>query len=234
MANNVAATAGVGTTFKTTDTAGVHTGHVNVDNIAAGANVIGKVGIDQTTPGTTNAVVIVDSSGTEVGAISAIADDAAFTAGSELLPVGFVCDSTSTDVVDEGDIGAARITTDRKLIVQPYGDPANAVSGKTAQMTGTTSTAVTGVGAAGNGLYNYITAVVISNAHATVGTEVNLQDGNGGTAFGPTFPAAPAYGGAILALSTPLKQPTANTALYAVNLTTGSAVTVSIVGYKGP
>ena len=34
MANNVAATAGTGTTFKTTDTAGVHTGHVNVDACA--------------------------------------------------------------------------------------------------------------------------------------------------------------------------------------------------------
>jgi hypothetical protein len=31
MANNVAVTAGSGTTFKTTDNAGVHTGHVNVD-----------------------------------------------------------------------------------------------------------------------------------------------------------------------------------------------------------
>ena len=34
MANNVEATAGSGTTFKTTDNAGVHTGHVNVDNLA--------------------------------------------------------------------------------------------------------------------------------------------------------------------------------------------------------
>jgi len=34
--------------------------------IAAGSNVIGKVGIDQTTPGTTNAVTPVNSSGTEI------------------------------------------------------------------------------------------------------------------------------------------------------------------------
>lgn len=34
--------------------------------IAAGANVIGKVGIDQTTPGTTNAITPVNSSGTEI------------------------------------------------------------------------------------------------------------------------------------------------------------------------
>lgn len=33
MANNVAATPGTGATFKTTDTGGVHTGHVNVDSL---------------------------------------------------------------------------------------------------------------------------------------------------------------------------------------------------------
>jgi hypothetical protein len=31
MANNVEVTQGTGTTFKTTDNAGVHTGHINVD-----------------------------------------------------------------------------------------------------------------------------------------------------------------------------------------------------------
>lgn len=34
MANNIEVTQGSGTTFKTTDTAGVHTGHVNVDSSA--------------------------------------------------------------------------------------------------------------------------------------------------------------------------------------------------------
>ncbi len=48
MANNVAATAGTGTTFKTTDNAGVHTGHVNVDTLpalAAGTANIGDVDV---------------------------------------------------------------------------------------------------------------------------------------------------------------------------------------------
>ena len=46
MANNVEATAGTGTTFKTTDNAGVHTGHVNVDTLpalVAGTAAIGKL-----------------------------------------------------------------------------------------------------------------------------------------------------------------------------------------------
>lgn len=112
--------------------------------------------------------------------------------------------------------------------VNTYPYPATPVSGVTAAMTGTTSTLV--LAAPGASLRNYVTAVVISNTHATVDTEVSLQDGSGGTTL-MTFPAAADYGGCALALPTPLKQPTANTALYCVNLTTGASVKVSVVGY---
>lgn len=50
-------------------------------------------------------------------------DDAAFTPGtSKVLGVGLQADETSTDSVDEGDIGAPRMTLDRKQIVtnQPH------------------------------------------------------------------------------------------------------------------
>ena len=52
-----------------------------------------------------------------------LADDAAFTPGtSRVLPVGFTADESATDSVDEGDIGAGRMTLDRKQIVtlQPH------------------------------------------------------------------------------------------------------------------
>jgi hypothetical protein len=67
----------------------------------------------------------VDSTGAlhvrvSAGGISGIADDAAFTVGtSETVPVGFLADETSPDSVDEGDMGAARMTLDRKQIVTP-------------------------------------------------------------------------------------------------------------------
>lgn len=49
-----------------------------------------------------------------------IADDAAFTVGtSRVLPVGFFADETATDSVNEGDIGAPRMTLDRKVVVTP-------------------------------------------------------------------------------------------------------------------
>lgn len=42
-------------------------------------------------------------------------DDAAFTVGtSKINAVGFIADETATDSVDEGDVGAARMTLDRK------------------------------------------------------------------------------------------------------------------------
>lgn len=119
-----------------------------------------------------------------------------------------------------------------KQIVLPYANPENQLNGLiTTAMTGTTSTAVTGMGAQGAGIRNYITTLVISNSHATVGTDVILQDGNGGTTLG-TFPAAALYGGVALNLPVPIKT-SANTALYAANVTTGASTKVTCYGYKG-
>lgn len=48
-------------------------------------------------------------------------DDAAFTPGtSRVQAVGYTADETATDSVDEGDLGAARMTLDRKQIFTPY------------------------------------------------------------------------------------------------------------------
>lgn len=52
------------------------------------------------------------------GGIAGIVDDAAFTpATSEVLPIGFTFDNTATDSVDEGDIGAARMSANRNIYV---------------------------------------------------------------------------------------------------------------------
>lgn len=112
--------------------------------IPAGSAVIGKVGIDQTTPGTTNLVALsaettkvigtvrVASGGIASGAIAsgaiatgaivdARADDSAFTvATSRVFPNGLMADETATDSVDEGDVGVPRMTLDRKTIVTTY------------------------------------------------------------------------------------------------------------------
>jgi hypothetical protein len=118
-----------------------------------------------------------------------------------------------------------------KLIVLPYANPENFVSGAiTSAMTGTTSTSLIAAPAAG--LRNYITQVTVSNAHATVGTDIILQDGSGGTTL-YTIPAAAVYGGAVITFPTPLRQPTTATALFCANVTTGASTKVSASGYKG-
>lgn len=118
-----------------------------------------------------------------------------------------------------------------KLIVLPYANPENFVSGAiTSAMTGTTSTSL--IAAPASGLRNYITTIIVSNAHATVGTDVIIQDGSGGTTL-LSIPAAAVYGGAVITLPTPLRQPTTATAIYCANVTTGASTKVSAVGYKG-
>lgn len=118
-----------------------------------------------------------------------------------------------------------------KLIVLPYANPENFVSGAiTSAMTGTTSTSLMAAPAAG--LRNYITQITVSNAHATVGTDIIIQDGSGGTTL-YTIPAAAVYGGAVLTFPTPLRQPTTATAIYCANVTTGASTKASASGYKG-
>lgn len=117
-----------------------------------------------------------------------------------------------------------------RQIMLPYANLEYQVQGTiTSAMTGTTSTSL--VAAPGAGLRNYITTIICSNAHATVGTDIILQDGSGGTTFG-LVPAAATYGGAVVSLPMPLRQPTANTALFVANVTTGASTKCTAVGFK--
>lgn len=60
---------------------------------------------------------------------TALVDDAAFTPGtSNVNVIGFQADEASTDSVDEGDAGAARMTLDRKQIVTPQPHTAGGLS----------------------------------------------------------------------------------------------------------
>ncbi len=118
-----------------------------------------------------------------------------------------------------------------KQIVLLYANPENFVSGAiTSAMTGTTSTSL--IAAPASGLRNYITQITVSNSHATIGTDIVIQDGSGGTTL-YTIPAAALYGGAAITFPTPLRQPTTATAIYCANVTTGSSTKVSASGYKG-
>jgi len=95
-------------------------------------------------------------------------------------------------------LGGAVTVTGGALSVTTAGgiSSANYVSGTiTTAMTGTTSTLLIAAPAAG--LRNYITQITVSNAHATVGTDIVIQDGSGGTTL-YVIPAVAADGGAAI------------------------------------
>lgn len=226
-------------------TVGVNTLRVTVASdstgqiaLAAGAALVGKVGLDQTTPGTTNAVSLAQIGGTTIvnGGVAGsqsvggtVATNVAITAN----PLNLGAQAVSSENTAVTTARQVQLVADLvgKLIVLPYANPENFVSGAiTSAMTGTTSTSLIVAPAAG--LRNYITQITVSNSHATVGTDLIIQDGSGGTTL-YTIPAAAVYGGAAITFPTPLRQPTTATAIYCANVTTGSSIKVSASGYKG-
>lgn len=133
------------------------------------------------------------------------ADDAAFTpATSKVCMVGFEADESSTDSVDEGDGGAARMTLDRKIIVNPQPHTAGGLSTFMASGSDGSSilvaTAQAGKASAGQ-LYGYY----LYNPEAAV-TFVHFYDtASGSVTVGTTNPlftvAIPAGSAANLALT---------------------------------
>jgi hypothetical protein len=171
----------------------------------------------------------VTNAGTFAVQVSGVAQGSS-SSGQTVTPIGArTLAATPTDTTAQTNTPV--LTLGGAVSTMPYGLLDNGVSGLTAAMTSTTSTAVTGMGAPGASLFNYITQITVGNSHATVGTFVELQDGSGGTTF-YTIPAAAVYGGATITFPKPLKQPTANTGLFCKNTTTGANVILSASGFK--
>jgi hypothetical protein len=154
-----------------------------------------------------------------------VADDAAFTVATTKVNVaGFLADDASPDGADEGDAVAARTTLDRKLVVAVGESGANLVRGGGSK-TDTTDQSIMAAGGAGT--YNYLTWLAVYNASST-NTYVNVKDGSTVVAVVPL----PAYGGAVMNLTTPIRA----TAATAINLATGASVTTAYLyggGYRG-
>ena len=107
-----------------------------------------------------------------------------------------------------------------------HGGPADAVSGQTTAMTGTSDTSL--IAAQGSGVRTYIDTLTFTNNHATVATDVAIKDGTT-----ERWRVRVAAGGCeTVPFATPLRG-SANTAWQAANVTTGSSVIVSAAGFKG-
>jgi hypothetical protein len=124
-------------------------------------------------------------------------------------------------------IGGAVITPEDSLDVDVYSPPDYFIAGKTAAITDTTRTQV--IAAQGAGIRIYITHILVTNSHDTVGTLVKIEDDTTEIYSGY---AAPVGGGFSITLPVPLKL-TANKALNVSCGTTGANVYVSASGYKG-
>lgn len=101
------------------------------------------------------------------------------------------------------------------------------VSGYTAAITGVVATDV--IIAPGAGLFTYVTQILVTNSHATVGTLVTIQTEDGTGLYAGY--AAPAGGGFSVSFTVPIKMPVANKKLQAICGTTGANVYVSASGY---
>jgi hypothetical protein len=165
--------------------------------------------------------------GTGSQRVTIASDNTAFAVNSTLS-------AETTKVIGTVNVAASQTiatTNAGTFAVQNTAVPQTLASGTiSTAMTGTTSTSLIGATASN---YIYITQVTVSNSHATVGTDVVLQDGSGGTTL-YVIPAAAVYGGATVTFpkDAPLKVPTVGNALYCANVTTGASTKVSASGWK--
>ena len=145
-------------------------------------------------------------------------------------PVRIGAHTTTTDItaVTTDDTTDLVADINGKLVTMPYAVPERLWDGITGAMTGTSDVSI--VATAGGGLRNYMTTLLCTNSHATVGTVVQIKDGSTNVFEGY---AAPAGGGFSVTFNSPLRG-TANTAWNADNQTTGSNTYVSASGFIAP
>lgn len=150
----------------------------------------------------------------------------AVTTGNPVL-MGAYATTADITAVASGDTARAIADTLGKMVVLQGSVHDMHVRGK-ANYTNTTASDV--IAAAGSGVRIAVTSVLVTNAHATVSTKVDIRDGT--TAKITGYAAAPGGGFVLSAGGMPLFITTANTAVTAVPITTGSDIDVTISGYK--
>jgi len=157
-----------------------------------------------------------------------VAHDAA-DAG-EPVKVGAKAETSPAGItlVADGDRTNLYADADGLLLVKPYTSGADILSERVSNTDGA-STAFTTFGATAS-VYNYITTVIVHNAHATTSGYVDLRDGAAGAVIA-TIPA-PANGGTAISFPVPLKQPTANTALAFDASAAITTIYITLIGFK--
>ena len=204
-------------TLATVTTVGAVTAITNA--LPAGTNAIGKLAANSG----------VDIGDVDVTSLPGAAHDAAIS-GNPVRIAGRALTADYTAVA-AGDTADLITTLLGKLVVYPYANP-NQMWSYAAPAGGLVNqTAVTIKAAAGAGIRNYITHIDVVNSHATISTELIINDGAAGTVLWRGWLQA-AGGGYSINFDPPLRG-TANTLLEIDEVTaTGTAgVLFNCVGF---
>lgn len=204
---------------------------VTLPSLPAGANNIGDVDVLTlpAIPAGNNNIGDVDVASFAAGAITEVQGDVAHdavAAGNPVL-IGGVARTTDPTAVAAGDAASRMSDTLGKTVVLQGAVHDRHVDGKG---TFTNTTAADIIAAAGVGVRIAVTSILVVNAHATVGTKVEIRDGT--TVKIQQFAAAAGGGFSLNAGGTPLFITTANQAVTGRNVTTGADVDIFVSGYS--
>lgn len=141
------------------------------------------------------------------------------------VKIGGIGRTTYQTAVTDGQRADAQLDSEGKLVVMPFAVPALSTQGVTAAMTGTTDIVILSSG--GTNINTYVTHLLCTNSHATVGTVINIK--NGPTTWYTAYAVA-AGGGFSATFLTPLRG-AGNSQWSATNATTGSNTYCNLVGY---
>ena len=216
--------------------------------LPAGTNLMGKVGIDQTTPGTTNGISIVGVNAATAlagaGAVGtgaqrvAVGQDATTVAGmapgtvgagtapADMLVGGCIYNATNPAATDTQSV-AIQCDTAGRLKVNAQPATQNAVSG-TANTTGNSTTSLVSA-VTSNRIY--VSAFSCANTGASASL-ISFQDGSGGTTLWTTI--VPAGGGSNVDGNTALFKTTSGNGVYFLPATASTTIYCSAAGYSGP
>lgn len=216
--------------------------------IPAGTNLIGKVGIDQTTPGTTNGVALVGVNGatalagngtTGTGSLRVtIASDNSAVAGmavgatgaavpANAVSNGFNAQSAEPAKATTGNLTAAFGDLTGKLVTSPYANRESMVRGS---VTGTDTAAHTIIAAGGASVKTYITD--IECGRSDTGTAAIILTFSDAAATILVLPNSGGGGGNNKTFNVPLVT-AANTAFTFTSGTSTSTVYCSAQGFSG-
>lgn len=212
MADNVAITAGAGTTVATDDVSGVHYQRVKLTDPTADSSA--AIGV------AANPLAV--SVGNAAGASAVNIQDG----GNTITVDGSVSAACTLAAETTKIIGTVNIAASQSVGLTSGLHPGRAaLKSGTASATTTNSTSVI-AGTASN--YLYITSVVVHNS-STTDSRVTLQDGSGGTSL--LVLPAPAKGGAVYSLAVPLLIPTLGNGLFFAAGDAATTMYVSATGY---